>query len=178
MSSVLEKWIYDSTCDCESVVEFGAGFFEQLKHVNPSVKNKIGIEFSKKYIKNALYDDCIKIEGDMRDFESLVPDTFYDCALFVDSLEHLDKDDAIKLVNKCKDKFNRIAIMIPEGNHPQSKDVTGHNEHFLQTHRSVWQLSDFTKMGFSGILISDYHKESVNSKGAIFAIWFKNDGVV
>ena len=56
-----DEWITNNTIDSKSVVELGAGFFDNLKHVHPNVKTKIGIEIYKPYIDNATYNDCIKI---------------------------------------------------------------------------------------------------------------------
>ena len=173
----LKDWIFESTKDCEAVVEFGAGFFSRLKAVSDDVKYKIGIEISEVYIEQAVDFGGLKIQGDMREFESYIADDLRDCAMFIDSLEHLTRKDAFNLVLRVQKHFNRIILMVPEGDHPQLSDVTGNGQHEFQKHRSTWHVKDIEKMGFQKIRVdADFHKGVIGkADGCIFATWRKND---
>ena len=191
MRTNLQDWILTETRGCETVVEFGAGSFRRLEGVHPSVKRRVGIEISQVYIDASLdMKNTLKIKGDMRKFENLIADTYYDpllrkdspmnlhdCAMFIDSLEHLTKEDAIDLMSRVIAKFNKVILMIPEGNHPQTTDVTSHGQHEYQTHHSTWFEKDIRAMGFEDVIVDEYfHKGAVGkADGCIFATWEKND---
>lgn len=176
MSQTLKDWIFTSTKNCETVVEFGAGFFGKLTLVHPAVKRRIGIEASQVYIDASPDRPKIeKIKGDMREFERLLPNYYsvYDCAMFIDSLEHLTRKNALDLMSRVMILFNRVILMIPEGIHIQESDATGHNQYKLQKHRSIWYEKDIKAMGFKDIIIdADFHKGKADkANGCIFAVW-------
>ena len=172
---ILSDWISSNTNGCKSVVELGAGFFDKLTYVHPSVKTKIGIEIWQPYIDNAKYHDCIKVQGDIRYFDQLdiIKDTELDCVMMIDVLEHFDKITADGMLSIMKDHFNKILLMVPEGNHPQEEDVTGYGAHKYQMHRSTWSEADFNR--FHEVIIDPEFHAGIAGKdsGAIFAIWKK-----
>jgi len=136
--------------------------------MNKNVK-KIGIEIWQPYIDNAEFKDCTMIQGDIREFETLVDEVDMDCCLMADVLEHFTKIEAITLMNKVRKRFNRILLMIPEGIHEQHSDVTGYEAHEYQTHRSTWYKEDIIAMGFAEenvIVDPQFH----SGKGCIFAV--------
>ena len=170
-------WINGNTAGSSAVVELGAGFFNQLNCVHSSVNKKIGIEIWDSYISSARCQDCIKIKGDLTDFESLIPKEDMDCAMIIDVLEHFPRSEALTLVKKIKNNFNKFLLMVPEGNHPQEKDTTGHGAHEYQKHRSTWTKLDLEAIGFNEIhLDKDFHEQYDESKddGCLFATWKKN----
>ena len=169
-------WVRRHTEGVGSVVEFGAGFFDRLQHVHPSVQNKIGIEIWQPYIDNAKYHDCTKIQGDILQFEILLPtDSRYGCALFIDVLEHLEKDAAIDLIRRVQARMDKILVMVPDGEHPQDRDVTGFGAHEYQTHRSVWRPHEIEALGFQDIHVDPTFfartKPHLKDPGSMFAIW-------
>lgn len=173
---VLSEWIYNETKGSKSVVEFGAMFCERMGQVHETVVNRIAMEIHEPYLAKATYAGCSKVCCDMRRFEDYIPDYYMDYALFVDSLEHLSKEDAVDLITRVKGKFNKILLMIPEGNHPQTKDVfeMGADEH--QTHRSSWSVDDVKALGFTDIIVDPlFHSGEGGGKdsGCIFATWTK-----
>ena len=176
MNMILSDWILTETKDCETVVEFGAGSFRRLEDVHPSVKRRIGIEISQAYINTSPdMREVEQIKGDMRKFESLIPNFYsvYDCAMFIDSLEHLTRKDALDLMSRVMILFNRIILMIPEGIHIQESDITGHGQHEFQKHRSTWYEKDIRAMGFKDVTVDeDFHKNKIDkANGCIFAVW-------
>ncbi len=152
------NWLNQSTEDCESVVEFGSMFFERLGQVNKSVKNRIGIEIHLPYIENATFHDCIKIHGDMRDFKHLVSQDFFDCALFIDTIEHIEKDDVIELLKQVIENFKKILIVVPLGENEQSIDIHDMGGDVYQMHRSSWFEKDFMDMGFFVVVAKNFNE--------------------
>jgi len=176
MSKYLFDWIRNNTEGSEVVVEFGSMFCDKLSHVGSSVKNKIAIEIHKPYLDNSKYHDCDKILGDFSQFENLINEPYMDCAMFIDTLEHLEKDSAINLMSRVQKKFNKIVLMIPEGNQPQDKDVFNLGADEFQTHRSIWNKGDIEAMGFQTVYVYEkFHPGTDNDRGCIFAVWIKEE---
>lgn len=168
--SGFEDWIKANTQGSWAVVEFGAMFGDILIHA--ASHKKIGIEIHQPYIDKAKLP---LIRGDFREFEKLIAPEDMDCALFVDSLEHIEKEEAFDLIKRVQARFVKIILAIPEGEHPQDKDIYDMGADEYQTHRSVWHVEDIQKMGFQHIdFRPEYHEPSPGkSRGAIFAIWWK-----
>jgi hypothetical protein len=174
----LAKWMKDETKGYTTVVEFGSMFFEQLSYT--SCPNKIGIEIHKPYIDRARYHNCKKIEGDFRDFEKMLTPNEMDCAMFIDTLEHLSREDAFDLMEKVKAKFNKIILFIPEGVHDLDFDAYNLGAEEWQTHKSTWYKKDVEELGFDDIVVvSNFHAKSTDPKykhndtGAMFCVWRK-----
>ena len=169
------KWLWENTEDCTAVVEFGAGFFQQLSRVHKNVRYRVGIEVYKPYHVNAKFTKCLMVLADMRDFDKHLKEKHYDCAMFVDSLEHLTMEDAKTLMKRVQAKFRKVLLMIPEGEHPQTKDVTGHGGHAEQTHRSTWCKEDVEALGFQDVYLDPKFHRGV--AGCIFAVWERDKDV-
>lgn len=170
-------WVNQELYMFDTVLELGAGFFDRLAIIKNSTARKIGIEIFSPYIENARFKDCIMISGDMRHYRILTKKwwTGSKAAMFFDSLEHIDMDSAIVLVKQLKEDFDKIIFMVPRGNCPQDKDVTGYDNHEGQTHKSTWNDADIIGIGMTNILVDDnFHKDSLtDEKGCYFAKWEK-----
>jgi len=174
----LHKWIFMNTEGQDGVVELGAGFFDKLSYVHSDVKTRIGIEIFEPYIKEAKFNDCVKIVGDMRKYRELIPeDMNLTAAMMIDSLEHLTKKDGIELIGKLKEDFELILLMLPVGEFKQTKDVTGYGNHKYQTHRSTWMKDDIKKLNFSiNVIDPEFHSDRLQvglNGSAYFGIWRK-----
>jgi SAM-dependent methyltransferase len=73
--------------------------------------------------------------GDLRSIESLLPSdpTRYDLALFIDAIEHLEKDVAWKVLEVLTRRARRVLVTTPWGFRPQ--EIPGMP---YETHRSGW----------------------------------------
>jgi hypothetical protein len=171
----LHQWISENTKDSQCVVEFGSMFFDKLSHV--SSKKKIGIEIWLPYITASRYHNCEKIHGDFTKFESLIKKEDMECAMFIDTLEHITREEAFDLMARVMKSFNKIILMIPEGEYPLEKDVTGMGADYYQTHKSIWNVEDVKQLGFKNIIVDPYFHAGSGypNTGCIFAVWNKNE---
>lgn len=170
--NVLSNFISRETNGHQCVVELGCMFFDKLALVHPSVEIKVGIEIWEPYVTSAKFKDCIRILGDIREFEKYIGPPYWDCAMLIDSIEHLEKEDGLDLLSRLQKKFQKIVLMAPEGVHVQEKDPTGYGAHESQSHKSTWTLPEFEKLGFEGIVIQNYHSSRPGiSRHALFATW-------
>lgn len=131
-------------------VGLGAGDYGQpIKHILPDSK-LIGLDVWEEY-KTPQWDyyDEIVI-SDMREF------TFpkVDLTLFIDSLEHIEKADAWKVLTRVP---NPILVSIPI-NYIQPPDVD-----FYDKHRAEWTINDFKGMEY---------KDYSNERSLI--LWFQS----
>ena len=165
----VRSWVERVTEGTESCLDFGAGIFTYIKAAKS--KRRAGIEAFEPYCQAALEDPaCLDINiyhGDMRKFQLLTFDEF-EVALFIDSLEHLSKADALTLLRLCQDRFKRIAAFVPVGNHVNP--ISDNNE--LQLHLSTWESKDLENLGFSVIVDAGFHHTNPPDKrAAMFAVW-------
>jgi hypothetical protein len=165
--------IKQSTQGSYELLELGAGFFKNLLYVSSDVKKIEGIEIWEPYIKSSIHIDNVKkIHGDIRDYKVL--SEIRDCVLICDVLEHFEKKEALELIDDLKLNFNKICLMIPKGNHPQDKDVTGFGAHEYQSHRSSWGEEDMVVLGFQEIIVDDlFHNDPEKDHGCMFCVWKK-----
>ena len=170
-TDLLKNWVSTNTENCTTVVELGAGFFDRLEFVHPSVEHRVGIELWAPYIANAKYHHCVKIHGDIRQYRLLLTRNHFDCALIIDVLEHLEQQDALTLIDNLQHDFRKILLMVPEGVHPQDTDVTGFGAHELQTHRSWWYSSTLEDLGFDVVQYDNFHNIAGKPLGCLFAVW-------
>jgi hypothetical protein len=136
-----------------SVLDVGAGAGKIGKIVSKSARihqyscKIIGYEIYQKYIGlydlKWIYDEIIN-----KDIMTIVEenDVNYDIIFFGDSLEHISKENGLKLLEFLRDKCEFIVIITPE-NYPQG-EVEG-NAH--EAHLSNWTIYDFKEL---------YHVES------------------
>jgi hypothetical protein len=173
-------WINENTYASTTVVELGAGFFQNLRDVNKNVNIKVGIEIYQPYIDNAKYNDCIKIQGDVFDYKNLLKGFDFDTVMICDVLEHFEKDKGFELIENLKKDFNKILLMLPTGKYEQDKDVTGYGGHEYQTHKSYWYPVDINKLGFDeNVLDPNFHSADREHKGldtaCYFGVWNKKN---
>jgi hypothetical protein len=100
-----------------------------------------------------------------------------DCAMFIDTLEHITREEAFELIGRVMNSFNKVILMIPEGKYALEKDVTGLGADYYQTHRSTWYEKDIKELGFTTIEVDHNFHEGAGfeNTGCIFAVWSKDE---
>ena len=128
----------------------GAGYtFGLLKAIDFEGKlnrgYSIGIDIFLPYLEKAkeVYDTVIL--GDVR----YLPIRKAELALLIGVLEHLEKDDGIKLLNYLTKVCSNIIISTPFGWHPLHPEL---DRDPYQKHRSAWFPTDLTHLGFNVIV--------------------------
>ena len=171
--SVINAWVNQQSLGYDSGIEFGCGVGAYTRAM--LCHRRVGIDAFEPYIIEAVATPenhgIDFVCGDMRHFESLVSGP-YDFALFIDSLEHIPKDDALELIVRCQRAFKKIALFIPIGFH--DNDPCDGND--MQRHLSTWDEVDLLDMGFYVNTSPYFHPEKPGKPGeqqaAAFAQWF------
>jgi len=122
------------------------------------------IEIHEPYILGAMEEEwdskeVTYIKADIRDMENFD----YDMVLMFDILEHLPKEDSLKLMNKIKCKQ---IIFIPLEKEFRA-NVYGAKS---QDHLSLWTEEDFKSRGYQTQVLKDFHKEDNRVFDALWAL--------
>jgi hypothetical protein len=163
----LYSWIRRNTTGCRVVADFGSGRCDKLNHVwQPA--HKIAIEIYPGYLVNV--PPYVKaVLGDFREWKRYLSEEEIDCAMMIDTLEHIPKEDGQLLLRGMQEKFNRIIIFTPDGYHPQFADpIDGGNEY--NVHECGWVHSELESEGFAVEADPEFHGPK---GGALFAVWEK-----
>jgi len=99
------------------------------------------------------------IHGDIRNVDISI----YDVVLMFDVLEHLPKDDSLAVIEKIK---CQQIIFIPLEEHFRENIF----EAASQDHLSLWEESDFTKLGYATERLFSFHREGNDIFDALWAI--------
>jgi len=94
-----------------------------------------------------------------------------DCIIGIDIIEHFEPEDALCLLKDCEQIATKcLMFFVPVGNHPQTKDDRGFNNHFYQTHRSTWYPQDMVGLGYEVRHYPNWHKnvKPPKEKGAMW----------
>jgi len=166
------KWVFDNTIGSRVIVDFGAGDFNYVYAAAST--NRIGIEIHKPSVDEAISHNPPGLQiflADMRKYEEFIPKEDCDCAMMIDTLEHITREDGDLLLSKMQKSFNKIIIFMPCGPHYQ--EAHADNEH--QEHKSTWYDTDLIDLGFSVEIDPSFHekyKENGNM-AAMYAVWEK-----
>ena len=150
------------------IVDFGAGRFDYTSLLGQ--ERCVGVEVFEPYVRDFCPGRIRAVVGDMRQFETLgLPD--FDCALLIDSIEHIPKQDGIDMLTRLKAACSRVLVFTPEGEYIQEYDPWGY-ENPGQVHRSTWWADDLTQLGFVvGRRPHFHHTNPPEKQAAMFARW-------
>ncbi len=135
---------------CSSVIDLGCGGTPSLLSRFSRIKKKyphlysVGIDIFEEYIvaaqKTNVHSRYIKSDILKIDF----PENSFDCALLIDVIEHIKKDDFYLFLPKLEKIAKKIIILTPNGF--IDNDIIDNNEH--QAHQSGWSKEEMKSLGF------------------------------
>ena len=99
------------------------------------------------------------IHADIRNFDTSI----YDFILMFDVLEHLPKEDSLKVLQLIKCPH---LIFIPLETHFRENTFGAES----QDHLSLWTEHDFKNLGYSTEVLYNFHKEGNEEFDALFAL--------
>lgn len=157
------------------VIDLGCGKCSRTEYIKKYFnQHTIGVEIHKNYIDECMQKNVYVYESDIKSFiYNNNFDNFDDLSfLMIDVIEHIEKSEAIDIIEKLKSISNKIIIFTPYGFMHQ--DEYDSNEY--QRHLSSWTDEDFKNMGFDCKVIDDFHYIDDNtSNGVVFAVWDKDN---
>lgn len=132
----------------DSVLDLGCGPHSPLKFLKntPEISiNSVGVDIFSPYIENNIEVEKIHskyIEMNILDID--FPEKSFDCAIMIDVIEHIKREDFIKLLPKLEKIAKKIIIITPNGFIEQDT----YDQNIFQKHLSGWTVKNFTEMGF------------------------------
>lgn len=164
-------WVAANTLGSRVVVDFGAGDFNYIYAAD--AQKRIGIEIHKPYVDEAISHNPPGLQiflGDMRQYDEFIDPNDCDCAMMIDTLEHLPREDGDVLLPKMQESFRKILVFTPCGEHAQGPI----DNNPYQEHKSTWFPSDLEGLGFSVVVENGFHspwKTPESNTAAMYAVW-------
>jgi ubiquinone/menaquinone biosynthesis C-methylase UbiE len=128
---------------CESVLDMGCGSDSPIQNCN--VKFSLGVELFDPYLaeskKKKIHTEYLKADIKSVEFK---PKSF-DCVMCLEVLEHMTKEEGLKLIEKMK-KWARKKVIITTPNTFVWQDEIDNNP--LQAHVSGWSAKELRNIGF------------------------------
>ncbi len=134
-----------------TILDVACGLSLKSQYLEADIR--VGIDIYKPYLEKidakvpyvTVCQDILKLD------QLFLPKSF-DLILMLDIVEHLEKEDSLKLIQMAE-KIAKVAVVIetPEGFIPQDIDIWGHGGDEFQTHRCGWEIKEFDEMGYQSI---------------------------
>lgn len=132
----------------QSVLDLGCGPHSPLKILKnePNLELKsVGVDIFHPYIQNNINIEKIHTEYIESDILNInFPDNSFDCAIMIDVIEHIKKEDFIEFLPRLEKISKKIIIITPNDFIEQDT----YDENIYQKHLSGWTVDDFEKLGF------------------------------
>lgn len=131
--------------DIKKVLDLGCGDGSFMAILNKNKEYKVtGVELFEPYLNKAkrlgVYKRLIKKDIRKRTFKK----GSFDVLLCSQVIEHLEKEEGLKLIPDFQQIAAKVIIGTPNGHFSQE----GYDKNHLQRHKSTWSVEDFEKMGF------------------------------
>ncbi len=135
----IKEW-FDNHTDIKSIVDVGAGSATYPKLLGKDKYKWIAIEIWGPYIEQwnlkEYYSDII-----IADIKHVIlPEA--DCIIFGDILEHMAKEDALKVLKKAQKKFKHILVSIPVMPNGELYPAAIHYGNKFEAHISGWTFPE------------------------------------
>jgi hypothetical protein len=129
---------------------------------------KVGIDGFKGYEKDYVSQTGgIFVHNNIKYVRQYTADKSYDTVILWDVIEHLEKQDGIKLLADIEMIARKqIVVFTPNGMMEQNEDPWGDNNE-MQIHKSGWLPEEFIKRFYNVIVFKNYIR--LSNQDAIFA---------
>lgn len=135
-----------------TVLDVGCGLSLKSQYIDAEFR--VGIDIYFPYLKKiGSKVPYVAVNADALQIGNLFLPHSFDLVLLLDIIEHLQKDDSMRLLSLAE-KIARVAVIIetPKGYIPQNIDILGFDGHTYQTHRSSWEPEEFIAQGYKVVL--------------------------
>lgn len=149
-----------------SVLDVGCGVSFKSKYIPANIH--VGVDIYEEYFKHIEAPiPYVVIKYDIRKLKDIFISKSFDLVIALDVIEHLNKEDAISMINQCEVIAKKAVILeTPKGFIPQNIDILGYGGHKYQTHYSGWEEKELNDLGYK-TFIRDYMMQSVKRHTAI-----------
>jgi SAM-dependent methyltransferase len=128
---------------CEYVLDLGCGYNSPVQYLD--VRYSLGVELFEPYL-NESRSKSLHSEYRQADIREVsFEDDSFDAVILLEVLEHLDKDEGLKLIaNMRRWARKKVIITVPNGFVWQD----GYDDNELQEHKANWTVQELRELGF------------------------------
>ena len=144
----------------QTVLDVGCGLSLKSQYIDAEIR--VGVDVYRPYLEKIEAPmPYVVINANALQIGSLFLPNSFDLVLVLDILEHLKRQEALRLLDMAE-AIAKVAVIVetPKGYIPQNIDIWGWGGDIYQTHRSAWEPVDFTSRGYA-IVIRDYRMSDV-----------------
>jgi len=155
VESIFEREGLYPTGKIQTVLDVGCGLSFKSQYISAQVR--VGVEIYRPYIEKIETDVPFAcVNADALDIGKLFLPRSFDLVLLLDIVEHLGKEDSLRLMDMAEE-IARVAVIVetPKGYIPQNIDIWGWGGHEFQTHRCGWTPDEFEARGYK-VVLRDY----------------------
>ena len=130
---------------CKRILELGCGESSPLLYLAQRFHIE-GLDVFEPWLNRCVEKGLLKRGhlGDVREIDSLFEENSFDAVVALDLIEHLEKEEGLKLIEDMKRiSSNKVIIFTPNGFVHQSGDDNPWMEH-----KSGWTVDEFEQHGF------------------------------
>lgn len=125
------------------------------------------VDVHQPYIDNAKKLDWLadEIEFELKDGKADYNWKDYDLVMIFDVLEHIEKEESIRIINEIQDAGVKLLVFGPLEDQPRANKFGV----LSQDHISFWNEQDFKDLGLTTTLLKNFHNEDGESWDALWA---------
>ena len=151
----LERVLSDcKSNDCNSVLDLGCGSSSPLKFLSRK-SYSVGVDLFEPAIEKSrregIHNEYILM--DVRDIGERFQQKSFDCVVALDLIEHLDKDEGIRLIEMMERIASKKVVLITPNGFLAQKEFDGNT---LMAHRSGWTVKEMRSRGYRVIGINGW----------------------
>ncbi len=149
-----EKELEKLTLDCKSLLDVGCGNNSPIKHFSNKLYT-VGVDAYipsiEKSKNQGIHNDYLNI--DVMDIREKINSKSFDCVLASDLIEHLTKENGLKLIKMMEEiATKKVIIFTPNGFLPQGE----YDNNPWQIHHSGWDVEEMQDLGYKIIGINGW----------------------
>jgi SAM-dependent methyltransferase len=149
VQKVLERAGLYPTGRIRTVLDVGCGLSFKSQYVEAEVR--VGVDIHRPFLEAIeTRVPYAAVCADALDIGRLFLPRSFDLVLLLDLLEHIEKPDALRLLEMAE-TIARVAVIVetPRGYIPQNIDIWQKGGDAYQTHRCGWEPEEFTRRGYA-----------------------------
>lgn len=160
VQTIFERAGLYPTGKVKTVLDVGCGLSLKSQYIDAEIR--VGVDIYRPFLEKIEAEvPYVVIHANALEIGNLFLPRSFDLVLLLDIIEHLEKTDALCLLDLAE-RIARVAVIVetPRGYIPQDIDIWGLGGHTYQTHRSGWEPKELVARGYQ-VVLRDYIMSTV-----------------
>ncbi|HEY4798286.1 MAG TPA: methyltransferase domain-containing protein [Bacteroidia bacterium] len=141
------KMLEKEVAGCESLLDVACGSDSPVKYFSGNIKKTVGIDLFQPSIDRSKAKGIHKEYHLMNalDIVSKFGERSFDCVVASDLIEHLTKEDGIKLIEAMEKVAKKKVVIYTPNGFLEQREYDGNK---YQVHISGWEIDEMQKLGY------------------------------